>query len=313
MTLRLATAGPTDPLPLAQGRASIAACLAVVLAGCSSPPPAQPPAAAAETTPARQPITAAVPEPPLSGDALERARTAAAGDLDAIARRGFVRVLIVPSRTEYSIADGRQRGATFDAGKAFEGFFNSNVHAASPVKVVFIPTRNDSLVDELNAGRGDIAANLVLTFERDDQVLFSEPVRKGVREVIVTGPGVPPIVSLEDVAGRAIHVRKSSDHHASLVRLNQQLAKVDKPVCKIVIADEALMDEDLVRLVNDGKLPATLVDDYVYRLLKATVPNVAVNEDVAVSQDGILAWAVRKDSPRLRALVNEFIKSYKIE
>ena len=44
--------------------------------------------------------------------------------------------------TQYSIVDGHQRGGTFDAGMAFEDFFNSNVPAASPVKVVFIPTRN---------------------------------------------------------------------------------------------------------------------------------------------------------------------------
>lgn len=282
----------------------------IALVGCSSPAPSDPAPAASRAAPERRPIAAAAPEPPLSGDALERARAVATGDLDAIANRGLLRVLVVASRTEYSIADGRQRGATFDAGKAFETFLNSNVDAASPVRVVFIPTRNDALVADLNAGRGDIAANLALTFERDDQVAFSEPVRNGVRELIVTGPGVPPIVSLEDVAGRAIHVRKSSEHYASLVRLNQQLAKVDKPVCKIVVANEALLDEDLVQLVNAGKIPATLVDDYVFKLVKATVPKVAVNEDVAVSQDGVLAWAVRKDSPKLGALVNEFIKWY---
>ncbi len=42
-------------------------------------------------------------------------------------------------------------------------------------------------------------------------------------------------------------------------------------MCKIVVADEALMDEDLVQLVNDGKIPATLVDDYFYRAMKASV------------------------------------------
>ena len=70
------------------------------------------------------------------------------------------------------------------------------------------------------------------------------------------------------------------------------------------------MDEDLVQLVNAGKIPATLVDDYVFKLMKPRVPRVAVNEDVAVSQDGVLAWAMRKNSPKLGVLVNEFIKSY---
>lgn len=289
------------------------ATAAVVLAGCSSPAPTPPPAAAAETASARKPVAAAAPEPAIASSELERLRATALGDLDAIVTRGHLRILIVPSRTEYAIENGAQRGATFNAAKAFEAFINSKLAAAAnPVKVVIIPVRNDAVVAELNAGHGDIAANLGLTFERDDQVLFSEPVRKGVRELIATGPGVAPIVSLEDVAGRDIHVRRSSDHYASLVRLNQQLAKVDKAVCNIAVASETLMDEDLVQLVNDGKIPATLLDDYVFKLMKATVPKVAVNEDVAVSQDGVLAWAVRKDSPRLRALLNEFFRSHDV-
>ena len=284
---------------------------AVVLAGCSSPAPSPPPAAAAAAAPARQSIPAAAPEPAITKNELERLRAPAVGDIDASLARGYLRVLVVASRTEYIVENGVQHGATVNAGKAFEAFVNSKRAGGSkPLKVVFIPTRNDALVADLSAGRGDIVANLLVTFERDDQVAFSEPVRKGVRELIVTGPGVKPIVSLEDVAGRAIHVRKSSDHYASLVRLNAQLAKVDKPVCKIVLADEALMDEDLVHLVNDGKSPATLVDDYVYKLMMPTVPKVAVNNDVAVSQDGILAWAVRKDGPRFRALLNEFITAH---
>jgi membrane-bound lytic murein transglycosylase MltF len=284
----------------------------VLLAGCSSPAPTEPPPPAADdAASARKPFAAAAPEPALTAEEIERLRAAGGGDLDDIRTRGHLRILVVPSRTEYAIDSGRQRGAVFNAGKALETFIKLNAGGGeNRIRVVFIPVRNDALVADLNAGHGDIAANLLLTFARDDQVAFSEPVRKGVREVIVTGPGVPPIVSLEDVAGRAIHVRKSSDHHASLVRLNDQLAKVNKPMCKIVVADESLMDEDLVQLVNDGKIPATLVDAYVYRLIKATVPKVAVNEDVSVSQDGILAWAVRKDSPKLIALVNEFLKSH---
>ncbi len=219
-------------------------------------------------------------------------------------------MLVVPSRAQYTIENGQQRGATFDAGKAFEAFINSQLTAGTePVKVVFIPVRNDALVGDLKAGHGDIAANLLFTFERDDQVAFSEPVRKGVRELIVTGPGAPPIVSLEDVAGRSIHVRRSSDHYASLVRLNEQLAKVDKPVCKIVIADESQTDEDLLEQVNAGTIPATLLDDYLYEELRAQFGKVAVNEDVAVSQDGVVAWATRKDSPKLLALVNEFART----
>ena len=283
---------------------------AVILAGCSSPAPA-PPKADSTAVPGQQPVAAAAPEPSASTDEIARLRQPVGGDIDAIRARGYLRLLVVPSRTGYAIEQGLQRGSSFNAGKAFEAFLKATLGGGeNRIRVVFVPVHHNALVTDLNAGHGDIAASLLVTFERDDQVLFSEPVRKGVRELIVTGPGVPPIVSLEDVAGRDIHVRQSSDHYASLVRLNQQLAKAGKPGCRIAVASETLMDEDLVQLVNAGKIPATLVDDYVFKLMKATVPKVAVNEDVAVSQDGVLAWAMRKDSPKLRALVNEFIVSH---
>jgi membrane-bound lytic murein transglycosylase MltF len=131
-----------------------------------------------------------------------------------------------------------------------------------------------------------------------------------VREVLATGPGVPPIVSLEDVAGRSIHVRRSSDHFASLTRLNGQLAKINKPGAKIVAMDPALSDEDLLKMVNDGRIPITLVDQYLVATWRPVFDKIAVNTDVSVSQDGVYAWVVRKDSPKLLALINDFIKSH---
>ena len=120
------------------------------------------------------------------------------------------------------------------------------------MSLILIPSSETSLVTDVVAGQADIAASLLRTFERDDQVAFAKPWRTGIRELIVTGPGTPPLVSLEDVGGRAIHVRRNSDHHASLLRLNDQLKKIDRPPAKVVLAAESQTDEDLLELVNSG-------------------------------------------------------------
>jgi membrane-bound lytic murein transglycosylase MltF len=177
--------------------------------------------------------------------------------------------------------------------------------------VVFIPTAEDALVTELLAGRGDVAANVRQTFERDDQVAFATPTRTGIREWIITGSGQRPVVSLEDVGGRVIHVRKSSDHHASLIRLNEQLARIDRPGSRIAFASEALTDEDLVDRVNEGTFPATLSDDYLFEARRRELTSVASNKDVAVSQDGVIAWVARKDAPQLLAAINAFFAAHK--
>ena len=69
---------------------------------------------------------------------------------------------------------------------------------------------------------------MLLTFTRDEQVAFAPPIKTDIRELVVTDVGTP-LVSLEDVGGRTIHVRKNSDHHASLIGLNEQLTKINRP------------------------------------------------------------------------------------
>jgi membrane-bound lytic murein transglycosylase MltF len=194
---------------------------------------------------------------------------------------------------------------------AFERFVNQRI-APRTVSLNLISTTETALIGDLIAGQGDVAANVLRTFERDDQVAFATPFRSGVREIIVTGPGVPPLVSLEDAGGRAIHVRRNSDHHASLVRLNDQLKKIDRPQVKIMFAPAQQTDEELLDLVNAGRIPATLVDDYIYDARRSQLEKTSANRDVAVSQDQEIAWVTRKDSPRLLELINEFFTAHRV-
>ena len=294
--------------PLVRTAFFTAALTMAACGGSGETPSTGSPAAA---VPARTPVPETAPEPAPSAADLRSMREAAAGDLDAIAARGYLRVLVTPSRTHYAIADGLQRGAAVDAALAFETFLNGRRAPGQPaIEVVLVPTPENALAGDLADGRGDIAANLLFTFERYDQVAFAEPARSGIRELVVTGPGVTPMVSLEDVAGRTIHARKSSDHYASLVRLNEQLAGIDKPGCTIVVADESLTDEDLLAQVNDGVIPATLVNDYVFDAWRDVFTAVSVNREIAVSQDGVHAWAVRKDAPELLAALSAFMTTH---
>ncbi len=164
----------------------------------------------------------------------------------------------------------------------------------------------DALIRDLLAGKGEIAANLLLSFERDDQVAFARPIVTGIREVIVTGPNERPLVSLEDVGRRRIHVRKASDHYASLTRLNEQLTKIARPPAQIVISPATQTDEDLIKLVSAGKIPATVAYDNEFRACCAALPGLNVNADIAVSQDGSMSWVTRKDTPQLLDILNAF-------
>lgn len=285
--------------------AALALSLAVFVAACSGSTP-NPPAAANASPSARLaniPHNREQPAPQLSVF-----ETSAKGDLDEVIGRSYLRVLVAPNRTNFRTRDGMQRGRAVDIGQALQAFISDR--AGKPINVILIETREDNLIPDLLAGKGDVAANILLTFERDDQVAFAKPWLTGVREIVVTGPKEPPIVSLEDVGGRSIHVRKTSDHFASLERLNAQLKGISRPSARIVTAAQNLTDEDLLEMVNAGKIPATLVDDYVYDDCCRDMAGLKANRDVSVSQDGSFSWVTRKDAPKLLALVNEFFSTH---
>jgi ABC-type amino acid transport substrate-binding protein len=124
------------------------------------------------------------------------------------------------------------------------------------VHVIIIPTVRDRLIPSLVEGLGDIAAgNLTITDDRLKSVDFSDPMLKGINEILVTGPESPKVNILSDLSNQTIHVRKSSSYYESLVRLNKQLSKEGKAPVKIVEANEYLEDEDLLEMVNAGLIP----------------------------------------------------------
>ena len=140
--------------------------------------------------------------------------------------RRLIRILVPFSRTIYFLDKGAERGTAAEFGRQFEAWLNKKYKTkALKIRIAFIPTPRDKLLSDLNAGLGDIvAANLTITPERQQIVDFSTPGLRGVKEVIVTGPGAPALASLDDLAGREIHVRQSSSYWTHLTALNAQRA-----------------------------------------------------------------------------------------
>ena len=156
--------------------------LSMVAACSGSPRPA--PANATPPAPALIEIPPA-PDQPISK--LEKTNRSFAGDLDAIVGRGYLRILVAPSRTHFETVDGRHHGRAVDAGVALAKRLTED--AKRDITPVFIETREDQLIPSLLAGKGDVAANLLLTFTRDEQVAFAPPIKTDIRELVVIDVG----------------------------------------------------------------------------------------------------------------------------
>jgi len=250
-----------------------------------------------------------------AADAAETAARAAmtapaTGDLAELVKRRYIRVLVPLSRSLYYLDRGQQSGLSYDAGKLFEESLNKKLGSGViKVTLVYLPVARERMLPMLAEGRGDLAiGNLTVTDERARVADFAEPFLTGVREIVVTAKDQPRPKSLDDLAGREIHVRKSSSYYGSLVALNEKLKGAGKEPVRIVEAAADLEDEDLLEMADAGLIPATVVDNHVAAMWKEVYDDLRICDDVSVHDGGSVAWAVRKDCPKLLSEVSAFAK-----
>lgn len=284
------------------GAFSLCSTLAVAQ---QKPAPASAPAAApAGKAAAGTPVPAA----PRGLSLANKPRT---GDFDVMVNSRVIRVLVPYSRTLYFSDKGHERGLTAELVRAFERYLNKTYAdrlGKRPLTVIIIPTTRDRLLPDLAAGLGDIAAgNLTETEARLKLVDFLAPRdRKPVRELIVTGPKSPALKSLDDLAGKTVHVRRASSYYESLTALNERLRQSGKAPMQLVMLPDALEDEDVLEMVNAGLLAIVVVDDWKAEMWAQILPGIKVRQDLAVREGGYVGWAFRKNSPQLRQAIDDF-------
>jgi membrane-bound lytic murein transglycosylase MltF len=305
--------------------AAASACSTQPAPPASSAAPAEPAAAAAAAAaePAPAPASAdpaadaPIPAIPSPFDALPEAVRATmdrpfTGDFDEMVKRRVIRVGVTFNRTHYFIDGGQERGLTYEATKAFETDLNSDLKTGNlKVHVALLPMSRDQLYQALATGRVDmVAAMVTVRPELEKVALFSEPTRTNVSQVVVTGPGAPPITTADDLAGQEVFVRRTSPYFETLTRLSADLTKRGKPAIVIAEAPDALEDDDILEMVNAGLAPITVVDDYLAGFWKQIFTNTTVHSDVALRTGGSLAVAFRKENPKLRDAVNEWMRKH---
>jgi len=242
-------------------------------------------------------------------DSLTRPRT---GDLDSMLARHHIRMLVVPSMTQYFVDQGRPRGLAVDAAALFEQSLNRWYKTGSnPVHVILFPVQHDELLPALLAGRGDIAAaGLTITPERQAVADFSAPTVTNVSEIVVTGPASPRLDSLEDLAGQEVFVRRSSAYYENLQELNERFKRRGLRPIRLREAPEALQDEDLLQMLNAGLVKLVVMDDGIANFWQQVLPDITPRPGLVVKTGGDIAWMIRKDSPELKAAINRFLAEY---
>jgi membrane-bound lytic murein transglycosylase MltF len=229
------------------------------------------------------------------------------GDLDSILERRRLRALVPYSRMHYYIDGTDRAGLSYDAMQAFEEMLNEHLDARHKLSVVFIPVPQGQLLDRLEQGYGDIVAmGLTVTPQRLKRFDFSSPMMENSREVVVSGPLIAAANDTAILTHSPIYVRPSSSYFEHLLSINDSLQQLGQQPIDIQLLDDDLEDEQLLAMINEGLLSATLIEYNLASFWAQTMEELKIHDDLILFSGGDIAYAIRKDKPQLKAAIDAF-------
>ena len=217
------------------------------------------------------------------------------GDLDAVLKRGALRVLVYGNEESVLPRDGASSSGDRDVA----------VELARQLGVRFEPiavARFGELIPMLLEGKGDlIAARLAQTKERQKSIAFTRPTTT-VSELLIgkKGDATAPkkVAELKD---KTVTVRRSSSYRETLDALAQ------KEAVGVVVAD-AQEEQDTPALIHEvaaGKIPLTVCDSDLFAHVSAYEPDAVAL--FPLKEGRVIAFGVRPNNPKLKAAADAFL------
>jgi membrane-bound lytic murein transglycosylase MltF len=223
-------------------------------------------------------------------------------------------VYLFYSKSAFFYDKGQPRGISYEALRELETIVNKKFKTGSrPVQVTFLPTSPEDLDRALEEGRGDlIATGIIVTPERQQRVDFTSPFATDVKQVIVTGANAPNLKSLDDLGGQQVLASPLTVNYATLKRLSESFVKAGKPAINLKASDPNLTEEDLLEMANAGLIGITAANSIRAEFWAKVYDQITPRPDLVLGNDGELAWAMRKNSPQLKQLLDEYVKTHRL-
>jgi len=240
-------------------------------------------------------------------------RTPWKGDLDAMAKRRVVRVLLPFRRPEFFYMEGRPAGILQEAFQEVEKVLNAKYKttADNRIIVVLLPTPVDKVRDQMARGWGDIAAYGISITEAHKAIVdFTIATITGAKVIVVTGPGAPELKSIDDLSGKQVWVNAQTRMKNDLHVLSARLKSQGKAAVIVREADPVLDPADIMEMVNAGIYPITLMTSQTAEFWTRVFDKATPRMDLAVAEDVELGWAIQKGTPQLKAFLDDFLKTH---
>ena len=297
-------------------RRSVAAAIVLAIAACqkTEPPPAPPKSVVTNTSAVPKPLEAKQPAAPK--------REPIARDLDEIRQAGVLKALFTFNSTGYFIYRGETMGYEYELLSMFAR--DSHIRLAPAVI-----RDSKGMFERLNAGDGDvIAAQLAATTNTTEVAMTEElyatspvVVQRNDTKPAGSTPAVSTALAREErdttpqtisvrarlvsapaeLAGKKVHVPRTSPYRANLLELNNELSQdID-----IVEVDET--SDRLIQKLAEGVIGYTVAAENVAALKAGEYTNLVIKPAIGPPQP--IVWAVRTNSPALRAALNQWIEA----
>lgn len=217
------------------------------------------------------------------------------GDLDAIKKRGILRIAMPNNGLSYFFFRGAPFGRQYSLGLRLARELGVRLE-------VVVARRQSDLLPLLLSGRADlVAGTLTETEQRREAVDFSVPLAR-VDELLVQPAGEAPIKTVEQLSGREVHVRRTSSYWETLTALQATV-----PGLRLVAVDEKVETAQLIDLVGRGDIPLTVADYDIFHV--GLNPRTDVQSHLVVGRGRDRGYAMRKGSPLLKEAVDGFVVS----
>jgi membrane-bound lytic murein transglycosylase F len=232
----------------------------------------------------------------------------AVSDLDLIREKGRLVVAADFSSTSYFIYRGQPMGYQYQMLQELASYLDLrlDVRVSSDIEETF---------NQLNAGDIDlIAMNLTVTSDRMKKVAFTYPHSQTHQVLVQRLPEnyrrLHPsqlqdslVRNQLDLAGKTVYVQKGSAYADRLKTLSNEIGS------EINIVPVAIESEQLIQMVARGEIDFTVADENVAAVNKNYFPLLDIETAVSFPQN--LAWAVRRDSDKLKDEIDGWLKDFK--
>jgi peptidoglycan lytic transglycosylase F len=222
-------------------------------------------------------------------------------DLPVIVAAGTLNVLFTFNSTGYLMYRGQTMGYEYE--------LLSRYASDMDVRLVPVMVRDSStLFDRLNSGDGDVvAAQLVLSpneagIELTDGLYATAPVlvQRTSRDVTVRAR---LISQPSELAGRQVHISRTSPYRRQLLELNDSLGE------NIDVVEIDQSTDTLIERLSEGEIGYTVAPQNLAALKQAEYGNLVIKPAIGPPQQ--IAWAVRKNAPQLLQSLNRWIAAQK--